>query len=61
MGGMHGYVRGRTKIEVYKKFRAELNRKEIEESKTSNAPNDFIKSYVLVQAPSFLQSSGSRS
>jgi hypothetical protein len=50
-----------TKIEVYKKFRAELNRKEIEESKTSNAPNDFIKSYVLVQAPSFLQSSGSRS
>jgi hypothetical protein len=32
MGGMHGYVRGRTKIEVYKKFRAEVNRKEIEES-----------------------------
>jgi hypothetical protein len=40
---MHGYVRGRTKIEVYKKFRAQLNRKEIEEFKASNAPRDVIE------------------
>jgi hypothetical protein len=32
MGGMGGFVRGRTKIEVYKKFRAEINRKEVEAS-----------------------------
>jgi len=32
MGGMHGYIRGKTKLEVYKKYRARVNRKKIEES-----------------------------
>jgi hypothetical protein len=32
MGGMGGFVRGRTKVEVYKKFRAEVNRKKVEAS-----------------------------
>jgi hypothetical protein len=32
MGGMHGYARGKTKIECYLNFRREVNRKEIEES-----------------------------
>jgi hypothetical protein len=32
MGGTGGFVRGRTKVEVYKQFRAEINRKEVEES-----------------------------
>jgi len=32
MGGMGGEIRGKTKIEVYKRFRAEVNRKDIEES-----------------------------
>jgi hypothetical protein len=32
MGGMHGYIRGKTKLACYKKFRKEVNRKEIEES-----------------------------
>ena len=31
MGGMGGFVRGRTKV-IYKKFRAEVNRKEVEAS-----------------------------
>jgi hypothetical protein len=31
MGGMGGYIRGKTKLEVYKKFRARINREEIEE------------------------------
>jgi hypothetical protein len=31
MGGMGGQIRGKTKIEVYKKFRASVNRKEIED------------------------------
>lgn len=31
MGGMHGYARGKTKIECYLNFRREVNRKEIEE------------------------------
>jgi hypothetical protein len=31
MGGMGGYIRGKTKLEVYKRFRAEVNRKETEE------------------------------
>jgi hypothetical protein len=29
---MHGYARGKTKIECYLNFRREVNRKEIEES-----------------------------
>jgi hypothetical protein len=32
MGGMGGHSRGRTKLECYKNFRREGNRKEIEES-----------------------------
>lgn len=32
MGGTGGEVRGKTKIEVYKKFRASVNRKDIEDS-----------------------------
>jgi hypothetical protein len=32
MGGMGGYSRGKTKLECYKNFRREVNRKEIEES-----------------------------
>jgi len=32
MGGMGGEVRGKTKIEVYKKFRASVDRKHIEEA-----------------------------
>jgi hypothetical protein len=32
MGGTGGFVRGKTKIEVYKRFRAEINRKRVEES-----------------------------
>jgi len=31
MGGMGGEIRGKTKVEVYKKFRARVNRQEIEE------------------------------
>jgi hypothetical protein len=31
MGGMGGEIRGKTKLETYKRFRAEVNRKEIEE------------------------------
>jgi hypothetical protein len=31
MGGMGGEIRGKTKIAVYKKFRAKVNRQEIEE------------------------------
>jgi len=31
MGGMGDVVRGKTKLETYKKFRAEVNRKDIEE------------------------------
>lgn len=31
MGGTGGFVHGRTKLEVYKKFRASVNRREIEE------------------------------
>jgi hypothetical protein len=31
MGGTGGYVRGKTKLEVYKKFRTRVNREEIEE------------------------------
>jgi len=31
MGGMGGQIRGKTKIEVYKKFRAKVNRKEVED------------------------------
>jgi hypothetical protein len=30
MGGMHGYIRGKTKLEVYKKYRAKVNRKRVE-------------------------------
>ena len=30
MGGMGGEIRGKTKLETYKRFRAEVNRKEIE-------------------------------
>jgi uncharacterized protein YfaP (DUF2135 family) len=29
---MHGYSRGKTKLECYKNFRREVNRQEIEES-----------------------------
>jgi hypothetical protein len=32
MGRMGGFVRGRTKVEAYKKFRAEVNRKEADAS-----------------------------
>lgn len=32
MGGMHGYSRGKTKLECYKNFRREVDRKSIEES-----------------------------
>ena len=32
MGGMHGYARGKTKLECYKNFRRKVNRKKIEES-----------------------------
>ncbi len=31
MGGMGGEIRGKTKLATYKKFRAEVNRKEIED------------------------------
>ena len=31
MGGMGGEVRGKTKLATYKKFRAKVNRKRIEE------------------------------
>jgi len=31
MGGMHGYARGKTKIECYLNFRREVNRKRVEE------------------------------
>jgi hypothetical protein len=31
MGGTGGEIRGKTKLEVYKRFRAEVNRKETEE------------------------------
>ena len=31
MGGTGGFVRGKTKLETYKKFREEVERKEIEE------------------------------
>jgi hypothetical protein len=31
MGGMGGAIRGKTKLEVYKKFRARVNRKDIED------------------------------
>ena len=30
MGGMGGTVRGKTKLETYKKFRAEVDRRDIE-------------------------------
>jgi hypothetical protein len=32
MGGTGGEIRGKTKLEVYKKFRSQVNRKDIEES-----------------------------
>ena len=32
MGGMGGEIRGKTKLEAYKKFRAHINRKKIEDS-----------------------------
>jgi hypothetical protein len=32
MGGMGGEIRGKTKLETYKKFRARINRKKIEDS-----------------------------
>ncbi len=32
MGGIGGYSQGKTKLECYKNFRREVNRKEIEES-----------------------------
>ena len=32
MGGMGGEIRGKTKLATYKKFRAKVNRKRIEES-----------------------------
>jgi hypothetical protein len=32
MGGMGGEIRGKTKLGTYKRFRAEVNRKKIEES-----------------------------
>jgi hypothetical protein len=31
MGGMHGYARGKTKLECYKTFRRKVNRKKIED------------------------------
>jgi hypothetical protein len=31
MGGTGGEIRGKTKIEVYKKFRASINRQDIED------------------------------
>ena len=31
MGGMGGEIRGKTKLEVYKKFRARVHRKHVEE------------------------------
>jgi hypothetical protein len=36
MGGVYGYVKGKTKIACYLNFRREVNRKEIEESTGSN-------------------------
>jgi len=32
MGGMGGHIRGKTKLEVYKKFRKRVNRQKIEDS-----------------------------
>ena len=32
MGGTGGFVRGKTKVETYKNFRAQIDRREIEES-----------------------------
>jgi hypothetical protein len=32
MGGMGGEIRGKTKLETYKRFRARINRKKIEDS-----------------------------
>jgi hypothetical protein len=32
MGGMHGYSRGKTKLECYKNFRREVDRRKIEEA-----------------------------
>jgi hypothetical protein len=32
MGGMGGEIRGKSKLEVYKRFRAQVNRNKIEES-----------------------------
>ena len=32
MGGTGGFVRGKTKLETYKQFRSQVNRREIEES-----------------------------
>jgi hypothetical protein len=37
MGGMGGWIRGKTKIEVYKKFRADVNRKHIENASDGDA------------------------
>ena len=31
MGGMHGYARGKTKIECYLNFRRRVNRQKVEE------------------------------
>jgi hypothetical protein len=31
MGGTGGEIRGKTKLDVYKKFRARVNRREVEE------------------------------
>jgi hypothetical protein len=32
MGGTGGQIRGKTKLEVFKKFRKQVNRKKVEES-----------------------------
>ena len=42
---MLGYIRRRTKIEVYKKFRAEVNRKELED------PPDYTWTLAKGQSP----------
>jgi hypothetical protein len=31
MGRMHGYIRGKTKLETYKRFRAQVDQKAIED------------------------------
>lgn len=46
MGEMHEYIRGRTKIEIYKKFHAEVNRKEIEGS------TRLYSTWMLAREPS---------